>query len=337
VNLALEVSDTGIGIAKDQQEHIFGAFAQVSGQSTRKFGGTGLGLTITKRLTEMMRGRVTVESEPGKGSTFRFVFPNVTIADLAELPVAVSDGYGDLNQFAPATILIADDVALNRALVTGYFEGTRHKLIAATNGREAVEQAEKHRPDVILMDMRMPELDGYEATKRLKANPDLKDIPVIAVTASSFREEEVRARKACDGFIRKPFNRAELIAELRHFLRPLEEQPPKSEAKSGTAESAVAVVSAEAMARRPELVAKLRDQEIPAWERLSQTMAIGEIEEFAGRLHAIAEAGEWLQLRELSGALQQQAQAFDLDRLPVTLQRFAEVCRELESGAEGGS
>ena len=213
VNLLLEVEDTGMGIPQAQQEHIFGAFAQASGQSARKFGGTGLGLTITRRLTEMMHGRITVRSEPGKGSTFCFVFPNVAITELAEPEAIARDGQGDFHQFAPATILVADDVALNRALLAGYFEGTAHKLITAANGLEAVEQAAKHRPDVILMDMRMPELDGYETTRRLKANAALKHIPVIAVTASSFREEEARARRICDGFIRKPFNRAELIAE----------------------------------------------------------------------------------------------------------------------------
>ena len=220
MNLFLEIEDTGIGIPKEQQEHIFGAFSQVSGQSTRKFGGTGLGLTITKRLTEMMRGKITLRSELGQGSTFRFVFPNVAITELAETSTAVRDGEGDFSQFAPATILVADDVALNRALLTGYFEGTSHKLITATNGLEALEQAERHRPDVILMDMRMPDLDGYQTNSRLKATASLKHIPVIAITASSFREEEARARKVCDGFIRKPFNRAELIAELKRFLKP---------------------------------------------------------------------------------------------------------------------
>ena len=194
VTLILEISDTGIGIPKAQQEHIFGAFSQVAGQSTRKFGGTGLGLTITKRLTEMMHGVIAVESEPGKGSSFRFEFPNVAITELAESDAIATDGQGDFTQFAPATILVADDVALNRALLTGYFEGTEHKVFLATNGLEALEQADKHRPDVILMDMRMPELDGHEATKRLKANPESKHIPVIAVTASSFREEEARAK-----------------------------------------------------------------------------------------------------------------------------------------------
>src|SRR6266542_6068065 len=155
-----------------------------------------------------------------KGSTFRFVFPNVAITELSETSAVVGGGEGDFSQFQPATILAADDVALNRALLTGYFEGTQHKLITATNGREALEMAERHRPDLILMDMRMPDLNGYEATAMLKANAALKHIPVIAVTASSFREEEARARKVCDGFIRKPFNRADLLAELQRFLKP---------------------------------------------------------------------------------------------------------------------
>jgi signal transduction histidine kinase/ligand-binding sensor domain-containing protein/CheY-like chemotaxis protein len=328
VNLILEVADTGIGIPKDQHEVIFGAFAQVAGQSTRKFGGTGLGLAITKRLTEMMHGRIEVQSEPGHGSTFRFTFPNVAITEPAETGTCTTDGEGDFNQFAPSTILVADDVSLNQQLVAGYFEGTGHKLITAANGLEAVAQAEKHRPNVILMDMRMPELNGYEATKRLKANAALKDIPVIAVTASSFREEEARARKACDGFIRKPFNRSELIAELKRFLKPAEAGRVKSQtARDETAGAAnVAPLSAEVLARRPALLAQLRGEEIARWRRLSQTMAIGEIEEFAVRLEKLAQAGAWSELHELAAALQRQTQDLDLDRLPATLQRFPEIC-----------
>jgi PAS domain S-box-containing protein len=325
VNLTLEVSDTGIGIPKAQQEHIFGAFAQVSGQSTRKFGGTGLGLTITKRLTEMMHGVITVESESGKGSAFRFMFPNVVITELAESDAIATDGQGDFNQFAPATILVADDVALNRALLAGYFEGTAHKLITATNGLEALEQAEKHRPDVILMDMRMPELDGHETTMRLKANPALEHIPVIAVTASSFREEEARARKICDGFIRKPFNRAELITELKRFLKSAESEQPLGAASAPAAVAAPA--SAELLARRPALLVKLREEERTVWPGVSQRMEIGEIEEFALRLKGYADEGSFPELQAYAAALSQQVEAFDVDRLAKTLPDFPSVCQ----------
>lgn len=331
MTLFLEVQDTGIGIPKDQQEHIFGAFSQVAGQSTRKFGGTGLGLTITKRLTEMMHGTIEVQSEPGKGSAFRFVFPEVAITELAEALTAARDGQGDFSQFAPSTILVADDVALNRQLVAGYFEGTGHTLLTATTGLEAVEQAEKHRPDLILMDMRMPELDGYAATQRLKANPALKDIPVIAVTASSFREEEARARKACDGFIRKPFNRSELIAELKRFLKPGAVQEPQPAAVvPETAPAALAVVPEAALARRPELLARLRQEQASVWPRLCRTMDMAEIEEFARRLQACSEGGHFTELRTYAAELLRQVEAFDVDRLPETLQKFPALCDSLD-------
>jgi CheY-like chemotaxis protein len=332
VTLMLEVSDTGIGIPKEQQEHIFGAFAQVAGQSTRKFGGTGLGLTITKRLTEMMHGAITVQSEPGQGSTFRFTFPQVTITELAESDAIATDGQGDFNQFAPATILAADDVALNRALVAGYFEGTAHRLITATNGLEALEQAAKHRPDVILMDMRMPELDGHATTQRLKANAALKDIPIIAVTASSFREEEAKARRICDGFIRKPFNRAELIAELKRFLTPLTQLATETKPATVVAPAAVpAPISANALARRPEILAKLREQEQLVWPKLVRTLPMAKVEEFARRLKEWAQEGEWVALKDYAETLEQQAQEFDLDKLPKPFQKFPEICRALEN------
>jgi signal transduction histidine kinase/ligand-binding sensor domain-containing protein/DNA-binding NarL/FixJ family response regulator len=331
VTLVLEVRDTGIGIPEDQQEQIFGAFAQASGQSTRKFGGTGLGLTITKRLTEMMHGAIHVESEPGTGSTFRFTFPNVVITDLAESDGVVTGGEGDFTQFAPATILVVDDVVLNRRLVEGYFEGTEHRLIAGTNGREGLALAEAHRPDVILMDMRMPELDGYETTKRLKANPDLKHIPVIAVTASSFREEEARAREVCDGFIRKPFNRSELIAELKRFLKGAEAAAPEPDVATATesAKEPTGPLPDEVVSRRPGLLESLRTEYTTAWARLVQTMPIGEIEEFAVKLRALAEEGRWPELHTYAGTLERQAQEFDLDRLPHTLARFTEVVEAL--------
>jgi CheY-like chemotaxis protein/two-component sensor histidine kinase len=332
VTLLLEVSDTGIGIPKDQQEHIFGAFAQVAGQSTRKFGGTGLGLTITKRLMEMMHGKIEVESEPGRGSTFRFTFPNVAITELAESDAVVSGGEGDLAQFAPATILVADDVVLNRQLVAGYFEGTRHKLITATNGLEAIEQAAKHRPDVILMDMRMPELDGYQATMRLKADPALKNIPVIAVTASSFRDEEARARKVCDGFIRKPFNRSELIAELGRFLKPAGEDQERS---GGVSQAAIAQgiddkVSEDVLVKWRELAARLRTQQSQVWPELCQTLEVASIETFALQLRDLGKSYGAPALQRYGEELLEQAQRFNLDKLPHTLELFPGVINALE-------
>jgi CheY-like chemotaxis protein len=269
-----------------------------------------------------------VQSEPGQGSTFRFAFPNVVITQLSESDAIATDGQGDFNQFVPSTILVADDVAFNRALLTGYFEGTAHKIILATNGLEALEQAEKHRPDMILMDMRMPELDGYETTKRLKANAALKHIPVIAVTASSFREEEAKARRICDGFIRKPINRAELIAELKRFLNPAQLGKLNPIAASSATEpgNAAVPVSAEALARRPQLLVQLRAQQQSVWPQLCRSQAVDEIEQFARRLIMWADEGHFSGLRTYAMALLSDVESFDVDQLPKTLQQFPSVC-----------
>lgn len=331
VTLIVEVEDTGIGIPKDQLEHIFGAFAQVSGQSTRRFGGTGLGLAITRRLTVMMQGRITVRSEPGQGSVFEFTFSEVAITELPETSVAAAPGEGDFNQFAPARILVADDVALNRQLVAGYFEGTAHELILATNGLEALEKAERERPDIILMDMRMPELDGYQTTQRLKANPALRHIPVIAVTASSFREEEARARKVCDGFIRKPFNRAELIAELSRFLTPLPARKAGQPSIASRGADQSAAVPAAVLARWPELIGKLRHEHAQVWPELSQTLELRPVEDFAARLQEWGQQFQAEELRRYGEELFQQASRFDLDRLPRTLEAFPALVDSLNA------
>jgi CheY-like chemotaxis protein len=273
-----------------------------------------------------------VQSDPGQGSTFRFTFPNVAITEWTQADAVLTDGEGDFTQFAPSTILVADDVALNRQLVAGYFERTEHKLIIATNGREALDQAEQHKPDVILMDMRMPEMDGHEATRRLKAHPALSHIPVVAVTASSFREEEARARKICDGFLRKPFNRSELIAELKRFLRPVPADGLSSSAtpaESAPAKDPELPVSAAALAIRPELLAKLQHEQAAVWPRLCKTKAMGEIGQFAGRLRGWADQGEWPALRSYASSLERQVQEFDLDHLPKSLQEFPAILDSL--------
>jgi signal transduction histidine kinase/ligand-binding sensor domain-containing protein/DNA-binding NarL/FixJ family response regulator len=335
VDLTIAIEDTGIGIPKDQQETIFGAFSQVSGQNTRKFGGTGLGLTITKRLTEMMHGTIAVQSEPGKGSTFRLTFPNVALAEITDRREAAADQDGDFSQFAPATILVADDVALNRALLAGYFEGTQHRLVIATNGREALDLAEQQRPDIILMDMRMPDMDGYQTTQRLKANAALKHIPVIAVTASSFREEEARARKVCDGFIRKPFNRAELVAELSRFLKMAARRPEQATPSPGKAQAArpSPADTDVAPANWAELIPQLRRQQEQDWPELCQTLELRPIEDFAQRLQNWAVSYHCPQLRRYAEQLHQQAQQFDLDQLPKTLESFPELIASLAAQA----
>ncbi|MCP5005348.1 MAG: response regulator, partial [Planctomycetes bacterium] len=219
INLTFSVVDTGIGIPEDQQTNIFDAFEQVKGQSTERYGGTGLGLAITKRIVEAMDGRIILESEVGRGSTFNVEIKEIEVAAVAKLDTD-SDEILDYNavDFEPARVLIVDDVAYNRDLLTTYLEEYGFDLIEAANGQEAIENTRKHRPDLILLDMKMPVMDGFEMSEVLKNDVSLKDIPVVAVTAWALKEEKERIRKVCDGYLSKPVKREELIKKVMKYL-----------------------------------------------------------------------------------------------------------------------
>ena len=218
VDLSLQVADSGIGIPPGELDRIFEEFTQVTGQSTRKYGGTGLGLAITRRLTEMMKGTVRVESQVGVGTTFHFEFGAVAVAAVTRSALPDRHPSLGLEQFRPSTILVVEDHPMNRRLMAAYFENTKHRLIMATNGREAVEEARKERPDVILMDIHMPEMDGWEASRILKSDARLKSIPIIVITASPLADRETGTRGSYDGFLRKPSSKSDLVEVMALFL-----------------------------------------------------------------------------------------------------------------------
>src|SRR5690606_33565445 len=167
LSLEFAVTDTGIGISKDQMSQIFRPFYQADSRNSRQFQGTGLGLNICERLAILMGGSVTVVSELGRGSTFRL---SIT-ASKCSLPAVKEDRPGDavdFNRLAPAKILIADDVPMNRELIRGYFHGSHHELYEAENGEQAIVLCKKYLPDVVFIDVRMPVMDGREARLRLK-------------------------------------------------------------------------------------------------------------------------------------------------------------------------
>lgn len=218
-DLVFTVEDTGMGIPKDQQERIFKAFEQSKDQKASKFGGTGLGLAITNRLVAMMEGIISVESEQDLGATFIITLPDIEIAAVETLTDTGAEQRNfETITFLPATILIVDDIDYNREMLATYLEGRGFTLLFAENGREAIEQSQTHSPDLVLLDMKMPEMDGYEAAKRFNIDPELKDIPLIAVTASALKQDEDVIAEFCDGYLRKPVSKPTLILELMNYL-----------------------------------------------------------------------------------------------------------------------
>ena len=221
LDLILAVEDSGIGIPTEQQTIIFESFRQQDGQNTRKYGGTGLGLAITKHLVEMMNGHISLKSVPGKGSRFEIVLHGIKVADTLPVVIPQDNTFSPDNViFEKVQVLVVDDVKFNRRLIEVSLPRVNIEVISAKNGQEALLFAEEYHPALILMDIRMPEMDGCEATKRLKNNSNTADIPVIALTASvALNEKDEIKRYGFDGYLTKPVNIYELLRELSKYLK----------------------------------------------------------------------------------------------------------------------
>ncbi len=219
VDLTIEVADTGIGIPVDEQQRIFRAFEPVNGQKSTQYGGTGLGLAIAGNLVALMEGEIDIQSQYGEGSIFRVFLPGVEVVT-TESKSSFKEPIPRLTDisFDPATILIADDTEINRDILIALLAKCNFNIIEASNGSEAIEKAKEFRPDLIILDMMMPVMNGYEASKRLKLTPGLKDIPIIAFTATASKEKEAKIRGNCDGYLSRPASKATIFSELVKFL-----------------------------------------------------------------------------------------------------------------------
>ncbi len=219
VSLIFRVKDSGIGIPEDKQCEIFDPFEQIKRATQEKYGGTGLGLSITKGLVEMMNGAVTVSSKLDKGSAFEVVLNNIEIAAPETLLSKEAKGLDfDSISFSPATILIADDINYNRELFSKYLSPWSFNIIEAENGKEALELALEHHPDLILLDIKMPLANGYKIAKILKEDKTLNNAAIVAVTALAFKDSEDAMMNLCDGYLRKPVSKSALISEIMKRL-----------------------------------------------------------------------------------------------------------------------
>jgi len=234
VVLSFAVADTGIGIAQDRQEVIFDAFTQADGSTTRKYGGTGLGLSIAKRLVELMGGSIRVESTLGAGTTFTFTarFGRRRAGDgLASVNARAAAAVdGQPGALPSLSILVAEDNAVNRLVMTRFLEGEGHRPTLVKSGKEAVDATAAQAFDVVLMDIQMPEMDGFEAARlvreRERERGDGSRLPLVAVTAHAMKGDRERCLAAgYDGYLTKPVALAELLATLRAVLPPGPDQP----------------------------------------------------------------------------------------------------------------
>ena len=215
----IAVIDTGIGIGTHEINKIFAEFYQADRVRDAQMGGTGIGLALTRRLVELHGGKIEVNSEIGVGSTFRFTIP------IKALPIVTKIDNQEIEFFGTIPrghcILVVEDNEVNRLMIVDLLSVYDHQVIVATNGQEAIELAQIHQPELIFMDIRMPIMDGLEATRRLREISAFNHVPIIALTASvGLEAEERQVAMGCTEHIAKPIQSKELIAVLRRYLIP---------------------------------------------------------------------------------------------------------------------
>ena len=229
IQLSFTVADTGIGIAKNELPHIFDRFKQAEASITRKYGGTGLGLSIVKDLVQLQQGTITVSSEPGKGSTFRFTIPYKIIDSLpaTENVIAINDTIPE--SLKHARVLVVEDNEINQTLMKHLLGSWHLSYTIAASGQQAIEYLQHEKFDLVLMDIQMPEMDGYTAAQQIRQQLKLP-IPIVAMTAHALAGE----REKCIGYgmndyISKPIKESVLFNIISQFIgadRPIEKKQP---------------------------------------------------------------------------------------------------------------
>ena len=233
-SILFRITDTGVGIPEEKLKSVFDSFTQVDSSTTREYGGTGLGLTISGRLVEMMGGRIWVESRAGEGSTFYFTArfrnqPHV-VQRLPETLVLENDGSNEEpagrrsdGVYTPEAqqalrILLVEDFVDNRMLVQSYLKSTPYQIEIAENGEIAVEKYMSGQYDLVLMDMQMPVMDGYTATREIRkweTEHSVRPKPIIALTANALKEDARRSLDAgCTAHLTKPIKKTPLLQAI---------------------------------------------------------------------------------------------------------------------------
>jgi signal transduction histidine kinase/DNA-binding response OmpR family regulator len=212
--LCIKVTDSGIGMSQEQMVRLFQAFSQADASTTRKYGGTGLGLTITKRFCEMMGGDIRVESEIGKGSNFIIELPTKVVDNKAAPPPKIKTSENPLAK----TILIIDDDNFTHTQIEKCFNSDRFNVIATTDPEMGLELAKQNHPDVIILDVIMPKIDGWTILNRLKEDPDLSSIPVIMSTFVN--DKNVGYALGATDYLVKPISKKQIETVLAKYVFP---------------------------------------------------------------------------------------------------------------------
>ncbi|NPD48138.1 MULTISPECIES: PAS domain-containing hybrid sensor histidine kinase/response regulator [unclassified Lentimicrobium] len=329
--MSIDVIDTGIGIAKEHVHLIFDVFHQQWGQSSRKYEGAGLGLAISKRLAEKMNGTITVESEEGKGSVFTLKIHDVKICkDLVEKRERYEIQENII--FEEASILIVDDVISNIKIVESLFSDSGLQFITANNGEIALEILTHTSPSLILLDIRMPGLNGYEVAERIRANPAIKHIPIVALTASVSNKDNKEFAENFNGFLYKPVSKGGLQVELMKYLTysKVEGKKEKEDKAKNTTVLLFDNIPENTKINIPELANILEVDFLPKWEEIKDGNVLFEIEDFANELKQISGKYSVEFLTNYSAILLENIEMINTEALEKQLANFPDIVKRLK-------
>ncbi|MCP4344999.1 MAG: response regulator [Desulfobacterales bacterium] len=333
--LTIQVQDSGIGMPEQALARIFDFFEQHDEHISKQYGGTGLGLAISKRLVEMMGGTITVNSTVGKGSTFVLDFPDIR-ADVSESKNSSENLVPCIFNFNKAVILTVDDQETNNRLISEYFDGTGVNVVTALNGKEALALLPDCNPDVVLMDLRMPVMDGFETLKAMKNNSLFAEIPVLALTASGMKQDEKKIKEAgFDDLLIKPVPMERLFDTLSKYLdctvtepEELNKEPDKETDKtSSEIDSQTDQAPDEHLS---DLLSLLETQGTDLWKSAVQNDLFEEIEAFALQIKTWGQNYSHKRVLDYSETLLFHVSSFDIEKIQENLAQFPELLQNLK-------
>jgi len=322
-DLVMEVEDTGIGISKEVKDEIFDPFIQARDQ--RSVGGTGLGLAISRRLTSLMNGTISLKSELGKGSTFTVRIQNVAYKfGISKEPLPPEINPGEII-FGKSSVMVVDDVQINRKYIIDVLAGTEIKVIEAEGGFRALELLKDSVPDLIISDIRMPEMDGFELLDKLKSDDRLKSIPVIAYSASVLKDQKEKIHeKDFAGLISKPVTISALFTELMNFL-PYRKTEAGILAEKGPNEQPLSEII-----DLPVLVSLLEKEFLTRWKTFEVRQPIGEIKQFGIDLIEVGKKHNSHLIITYGADLKNAADVFNVKAVLNSIRQYASVIQKLK-------
>jgi len=327
LDFMISIVDSGIGIPMNQQKRIFEAFVQQSGQNNRRYGGTGLGLAISKRLVELMKGEISLDSEVGKGSTFSVIFRNVKYTAQSDEIQSVKSSLADEVEFENSIVLIVDDVKNNRDMVVSNLKECKLRVLQAESAIYALELLKEQKVDLILMDLRMPGMDGREAAQIIRNNPQTSEIPVIAFTAYALKSDEDSAKKHFDGYLRKPVRKHEIIEELlKHLPYHVIQKNEKQEKESGEVTAKIAEELSSLTGKKGEEVRSILESEyLSKIDDLTLLMNPDDISSFSGKILEFAGSNQLNLLSDTGNKLLTLLKTHEYDEVEKTLKSLKNI------------